>query len=554
MKNTNTLKIGLCLAGAVSAGAYTAGVMDYLLEALEEWQKRKDQNEPNTPTHNIEISVIGGGSAGGMTGIMTAAAIQDYFEPIRGIGGDLNKPQPQHKLYNAWVDLSDNDMLKVMLDSQDLKNGKLLSLLNSSFIDGIAKKVTTVSNSTPAKRPYFDPNLKVFVSLTNLQGRSHRVPFMGGTTTSDYIVKYHNDYACFMLVNSDADYKKDGWMPLNFQQKLNTVVAEQAAMATGAFPVGLQARTLRRETRYVNDLKLSRINYKDNPIDATEKYYETLNIDGGVLDNEPFELVKEILGMDKKSTNIENLDRTIIMIDPFPSVGKPDAILENSLIPNVFSLLKVLLAQSGIQPSTLQQLTKNSSQHHDLNPFMISPVRYKKNNANEEVKIEGGKALACGAVSGFSGFLNKEFRIHDYFLGRANCEKFLRDYFVVPADTANPIFKEGYNGIIDLKPFVSMHDEKIYLPIIPVFTPRQSQPYMPVFSGGEQWPTVSAKYFDNYKDLLKKRIGLLLFNAIPGPSYKTGAWLAGKIGVNGYFAQKTITQLTEYLKEHELIR
>jgi hypothetical protein len=30
----DTFYVGLCMAGAVSAGAYTAGVMDYLLEAL----------------------------------------------------------------------------------------------------------------------------------------------------------------------------------------------------------------------------------------------------------------------------------------------------------------------------------------------------------------------------------------------------------------------------------------------------------------------------------------------------------------------------------------
>ena len=31
----DTVHIGLCMAGAVSAGAYTAGMIDYLIEALE---------------------------------------------------------------------------------------------------------------------------------------------------------------------------------------------------------------------------------------------------------------------------------------------------------------------------------------------------------------------------------------------------------------------------------------------------------------------------------------------------------------------------------------
>lgn len=188
-------------------------------------------------------------------------------------------------------------------------------------------------------------------------------------------------------------------------------------MATGTFPVGLQARTLRREVKYLKDLQLSRVNYKES-IDLDDKlYHETLNIDGGVLDNEPFQLMEEVLGMDEKDKNTETFDKTVLMIDPFPSVGKPEKLQENSLIPNVLSLLNVLVTQSGIQPQTLAQLSQQQGKKNNLDPFMISPVRYEKKN-NIETKVEGGKALACGAVSGFSGFLHKEFRIHDYFMGR----------------------------------------------------------------------------------------------------------------------------------------
>lgn len=39
--STQKFQLGLCMARAVSAGSYTAGVMDYLTEALEEWEKRR---------------------------------------------------------------------------------------------------------------------------------------------------------------------------------------------------------------------------------------------------------------------------------------------------------------------------------------------------------------------------------------------------------------------------------------------------------------------------------------------------------------------------------
>ena len=33
----NTFELGLVMAGAASAGAYTAGVIDFLFEALQAW-------------------------------------------------------------------------------------------------------------------------------------------------------------------------------------------------------------------------------------------------------------------------------------------------------------------------------------------------------------------------------------------------------------------------------------------------------------------------------------------------------------------------------------
>lgn len=80
--NPNTFRIGISMAGAISAGAYTAGTIDYLLEALEHWQKAKELNIPGTPRHNVVIEVIDGASAGGMTAVMTAAALQKTFPHI----------------------------------------------------------------------------------------------------------------------------------------------------------------------------------------------------------------------------------------------------------------------------------------------------------------------------------------------------------------------------------------------------------------------------------------------------------------------------------------
>ncbi len=54
-------------------------------------------------------------------------------------------------------------------------------------------------------------------------------------------------------------------------------------------------------------------------------------------------------------------------------------------------------------------------------------------------------ALQCAALGAFGGFFEREFRAHDYILGRRNCQKFLRDYFVLPAD--NVIMKPALESL-----------------------------------------------------------------------------------------------------------
>ena len=36
-----SFEIGLAMAGAISAGAYSGGVLDFLIEALDAWEKEK---------------------------------------------------------------------------------------------------------------------------------------------------------------------------------------------------------------------------------------------------------------------------------------------------------------------------------------------------------------------------------------------------------------------------------------------------------------------------------------------------------------------------------
>jgi hypothetical protein len=61
--------------------------------------------------------------------------------------------------------------------------------------------------------------------------------------------------------------------------------------------------------------------------------------------------------------------------------------------------------------------------------YLIAPVRLKGSDE---------PALACGALYAFGGFIDEQFREHDFQLGRRNCQWFLRKHFML--HPSNPVF------------------------------------------------------------------------------------------------------------------
>ena len=76
-------RIGLVMAGAISAGAYTAGVMDFLLEALEAWEAAKRADPTSVPSHAARIRALSGASAGAMVSAITVRSLATRVTPDR---------------------------------------------------------------------------------------------------------------------------------------------------------------------------------------------------------------------------------------------------------------------------------------------------------------------------------------------------------------------------------------------------------------------------------------------------------------------------------------
>jgi len=309
-KKPEPFRIGLCLAGAVSAGAYTAGVIDYLLEALQEWEERRDK-EDGAPKHRVEIPVIGGASAGGITGMLLAAVQHSRITPIRELpANDLMGEHEENPLYHTWVDLLHEDMFKELLDMSDLEDGKVYSAVNAGFVEELAERAIQRAERK-VERPYLPDDAKVFTSVSNLKGFKVNIAFnetrmVNGVVTPltqeeqerhQHIISVHGDYACFQLnateYNAANDENGRGWTPVDFHRDVNLQIAGHAAMSTGAFPIGLRSRRLQRPFQHVKEHPF--LSHITQHITGEGPHYNTVNVDGGLVDNEPFDKVRKVL-------------------------------------------------------------------------------------------------------------------------------------------------------------------------------------------------------------------------------------------------------------------
>lgn len=498
-------EIGLVMAGAVSAGAYTAGVMDYLLSVLDTWEDARKKGL-KVPDHNVVIKVMTGASAGGMTTAITSV------ELLRRANYPDAFSDPQYKslMYQAWVDKID---ISRLLGVDDLKSSDgIKSMLDSTVIGEIAGEVIN-ENEVPAWRPlpYIDKELKLYITLSNLRGLPYEFK-LAGETGLPYGMTDHSDYQYIEIKESTT---KADWIKLR-----------NAAIATGAFPVGLASRLIQRD---MNEYKV-RINKDGRDISGLMKIkqeenapYNFVAVDGGTLNNEPIELARSVWEKfteeDKQQIKSvsdlyqvrDNVRRrmieakknayALVMIDPFPDqvdIGEDATDEDTALINLVGPILGALRAQSLFKIEEL--LRAGDREMNDR--FLVAPIRYT------ETDNLAKNAIACGFFSGFGGFLAKEFREHDYWLGRRNAQRFLERYFCIPVDAAEQ------NGWKVLPEYIVINktDQKPYYPIIPIVKGYEvSKPQ----GENNPWPIYKSSHARSLKQGLSVRVRALLQKALP---------------------------------------
>ncbi len=527
-----TYDLGLVMAGAVSAGAYTAGVIDFMVQALDDWEGRRDSGDERVPGHRVRLRALTGASAGAMTAaILAGIAAGRTHRPLTTF--DPGRRIDDNALFESWVNRIDTDHL---LDTGDVEagDGRLLSLLNGDVLDGIAR--AALPDDVGGKpRPWLADELRLAFTVTNLRGVPYNIGFASlldaNPTRPGHGMRRHADLLRFRLgravgnvAAADADLIELDWtMCAPGWQQLR-----QAALASGAFPLLLPPQRIERDG---SDYLARRWPVPgsgkiiDGRCDCTR--HEALSphwggneaparfgfyaVDGGMLDNQPFAAARELLlGVPPRPPDTAVSGRALIAIDPFPDlVGYRDSEPHpGGLLDFGLALLAAMRNQTRFKPDELVAAADDAL----ASRLLIAPSR----------RIAGERMdhpLAGGVIDGFGGFLDRSFRLHDFWLGRGNCQRFFQRHFRLPA--THPLFA-------DWTPAQRRHwdDGSGRLPVVPLFDAAAEPIPTPA------WPTLPPDRVDLLRQRLLRRSHALLPQAIDhllGRSSAPMRWLTGKL-------------------------
>jgi hypothetical protein len=480
----DTFEIGLVMAGAVSAGAYTAGVVDYLLEALQHYEKvrkRFTEENPGKSLHNVQIRVCAGASAGGMTGTMLLSAMMDpNYKPMTGYHPNtVTQPDvAANVFYRSWVDAKQGVDISYLLDSADITGKQpLLSLLNCHRLTEIADGVLCHPRKVQV-RDYIPERFEHFVSVFNLNGVPYTVQFEG--STSEYGMVNQSDMMHFVVDrNANAQFAaneialaEEASNTLNPNWKM----LRQSTLATGAFPIALEPRQLGKQRDAYNEWKWwvpqadTTKGCKDDGrcfslegiapdwlADEPQGQYTFVCVDGGVANNEPLEIARRALaGADKfNPRDKDKAHRAVLMVDPFPAEPFKDDFTYEGL--NLFKLATRLFGGLKMQARFKPDELEVARAPEVYSRFIIAPTR------------EGapmGHEIASASLGAFGGFFSEKFRQHDFQLGRKNCQSFLMKHFII--GIKNPLVSGNLQWYRDNGCVVTDENNDEFVQIIPM--------------------------------------------------------------------------------------
>ncbi|MBI3911728.1 MAG: patatin-like phospholipase family protein [Armatimonadetes bacterium] len=281
--------LSLVVSGAVSLGAYEAGAIAQLAQALDEWNE--NHHEPW-----LAVDVIAGASAGAMTGamlahhLMTGTPVEQFVRQLRQV----------------WT--QDSTSLDRLL--QTTKSDRY-ALLSSAAIAETGRRALPEASPGGGRIPR---ELVLTLTLTNLQGSLFNVSLWewgsdGPPPRPALRARTYRDWITFRFTGDGAVEEVSGPAvagnrPADWQRVL------WAALASGAFPFAFQpVRLTRRLEDYPDAVGVGEITENT----GTQYTYT----DGGVLDNQPLKRAIEATET-LPTTHQRGVARLYLMIEPNP--------------------------------------------------------------------------------------------------------------------------------------------------------------------------------------------------------------------------------------------
>jgi hypothetical protein len=276
-------RLAITISGAVSLGSYEAGVLYEICEALR--QHNENSETSANPADRIEIDVLTGASAGGMTAVIAA-------QNLLYSGSSLKEPQ-NNPFYNPWVADISLDGLLTPDTKPDPAFPKLSapedptkSIFSSNVIEKLAYKYVAgrYDKGNPATRvphPAAAKQIRLGLALSNLNGVAYSYPLrvkQPGDDQSFGYARFQDQMTGFFI--SDGSDGKDSiavW-----------TAWREAAVSCGAFPFAFRVKQLHRLQNEYPPYHLD-----SWQVPAQDFAYT----DGGIFKNEPLGLAKNLVDL-----------------------------------------------------------------------------------------------------------------------------------------------------------------------------------------------------------------------------------------------------------------
>jgi hypothetical protein len=478
-----TFELGLVLGGTVSAGAYTAGALDLLVQALDAFHGKIDPPAP----HKVILRLASGSSGGAVCAAILGLSLNRQFTHVDNDQAALNAEgagPADNKFWDVWVNklsflpmLDTDDLAEAIQDPADPPGSKpppaqhVPALLNGKVIDGVVAQVVAYADQAGnITRPWTVAPFRLATTVCNLRGVPYKVacaPEIGQFSGSAYVE--HDDYAWFALPNvlgiDDGDIggrrPNEFWLSTAPQPGISFSYETLGdyARASGAMPVGLPSRPLSRPAEHylyrpyarVDDAGVVQTAWPSPDwLELTDvvagKPYGFTGVDGGTLNNDPVKIAHEALtGIGVQNPRSpDQANRALLLIDPLadePTTVNPVGV---SAVAAAKALICTFVGGARYLTADLDLF-----QAQDVfSRFQLVPTRTgldgraipndgapRDKNGNPPV---GEAALAGTDLFALGGWCARPFRVHDYLLGRLNMAAYLRRELILRGD--NPLF------------------------------------------------------------------------------------------------------------------